>query len=211
MIKNQKSPKIIVAEVKMTRMIHNKAILVVEGVKDLRFWKVWKGIECELVCGEGKPNVEAGIAGLDSEGIGGVLGVVDDDYNAVLSHSAVSENVVSTDAHDLECLLCRSGAFRRVLAEFGDADKIERLEDREGMDVRSCLLRRAVVFGRLRAACMLIEFDVNVSAISVSRFVDRRTWNVDEEGLIGAVADGGSAGEEQLVRQSISRLAVIDS
>ena len=61
-------------------------------------------------------------------------------------------NVVATDAHDLESLIFRSSSLRSVLAEFGNAEKINRFEDNEGQDVRTALLERALVFGRLRWA-----------------------------------------------------------
>ena len=190
----------------MTRTTHDGSILIVEGVHDLRFWSVWKDTECELVCGEGKPNVEEAISDLEQEGITGVLGIVDDDYDSILRRSLNSKNLVSTDAHDLECLLCRSEALNRVLAELGDARKIIKLEKSEGGDVRVCLIRRAVVFGKVRLACMLVDVDVDVKAINVARFLDKKTWSVDGEGLMKTVSKNCSATDKDKLAKCIERL-----
>lgn len=103
-----------------------------------------------------------------------------------------SRNLVATDAHDLECLLCRSSALDTVLAEFGTAGKIERFEEAAGVDVRTGLLERTSVFGRLRWAAKLHDLDVDCSTIRVPRFIDIDTWTVDSDELVRVVSEGGS-------------------
>ena len=87
-----------------------------------------------------------------------------------------------TDAHDLECLLCRSSALDKVLAEHGDAAKIQRFE-RAGIDVRTALLERALAFGRLRWAARARPA-IALRGMAAPRFVDEDTWKVDDERLI---------------------------
>ena len=147
-----KDPGTIAAEIKMIRMDHAGAFLVVEGVADMRFWRPRRCEECALVNGEGKRNVTGGILRLDAESFGGVLGIVDDDCDSLMDVDPGTRNIARTDAHDMECLLCRSSALDKVLAEYGDESKIRRFETNAGMDVRGALLERALVFGRLRFA-----------------------------------------------------------
>ena len=91
-----------------------------------------------------------------------------------------------TDAHDLECLLCRSSALDKVLAEHGDAAKIQRFEH-AGIDVRTALLERALVFGRLRWAARARPA-IALHGMAARRFVDEDTWTVDGERLIRETA-----------------------
>ena len=145
-----KTPDILVNEIKMHRTSHNGLFLIVEGNDDVRFWTPRHHADCELVDGEGKQNVIGGIQRLDSTSFAGVLGIVDSDYDTLNGTSIESENLLATDAHDLECLLCRLSALDKVLAEYGSRPKIERFENEAGADVRTGLLERALIFGRLR-------------------------------------------------------------
>ena len=194
-----KDPGSIAAEVMMTRMVHDGAFLVVEGVTDVRFWSTRRHVTCELVDGEGKPNVVGSVQRLNAKQIEGVLGVVDDDYDSFVGTDLGTDNIVRVDAHDLESLLCRSAAFEKVLAEFGNASKIQRFEATEGEDVRSSLLRRALVFGRIRLAATLHKLEIDRAAIRVQRFVDVETWKVDQEELFRAVVGNDALGRMDLV------------
>lgn len=105
-----KTPPILANEIEMNRQMHAGAFLVLEGKDDLRFWRARHHERCELVDGEGKPNVVHALGLLDSRGFKGALGLVDSDYDAFRSSEPLSANLVTTDAHDLECVLCRSKA-----------------------------------------------------------------------------------------------------
>ena len=87
MLSGHKDPSSIAAEIKMMRLIHGGAFLVVEGANDVRFWRTRRHDTCELVDGEGKCNVVAAVHRLDGEDISGVLGIVDDDFDSLLGIS----------------------------------------------------------------------------------------------------------------------------
>ena len=195
-----KNPGIIVAEVKMER-VDDRSVLIVEGDDDDRFWRPRKHSACKLVDGEGKQNVMAAVQRLDGD-VGGVLGIVDEDYDCLIGKSLGSSNLVAVAPHDLECfLLCQAPVFDKVLAEFGTRTKIDAFEAREGSDVRTALLSRASVFGQLRwaHACGL---NLRSEEIRIPRFLDEGTWQVDREGLIRAAA----AGLEDELERCIGRL-----
>ena len=210
MVKGHKSPRTIVSEVKMIRMVHDGGVLVVEGADDMRFWRTRKHSSCELVEAEGKPNVVESLARLDAECCGGVLGVVDDDYDKLVGAEPESANLLATDAHDLECMLCRSTALDRVLVELGDPAKIASVEEMEETDIRNCLLNRALVIGKLRWAAIQFGLDVDTDAIKIARFVSIDTWLVDEEALIDTVSEGGLRCEQQSLREKIELLPGAD-
>ena len=195
-----KNPGNIVAEVKMEQ-VDDRSVLIVEGADDARFWGPLRHSACAMVDGEGKPNVMAAVQRLDGD-VGGVLGIVDEDYDCLIGKSLGSSNLVAVSPHDLECfLLCQAPALDRVLAEFGTRKKIDSFEAREGIDVPTALLRRASVFGQLRwaHACGL---DICSEEIRIPRFLDEGTWQVDREGLIRAAA----AGLEDELERCIGRL-----
>ena len=205
-----KDPGSIAAEIKMTRMVHDGAFLVVEGVNDLRFWSTRRHDACELVDGEGKFNVVGAVHRLDAEDIPGVLGIVDDDYDSLMGSSRTSRNLVATDAHDLECLLCRSPALNKVLAEFGIDRKIQEFEEAAGIGVRGGLLERAMVFGRLRWAARRHDLDIDSGAIHVPRFIDTDTWTVDGDALARAVSSGGSPHDCDVLKRHLEELPSAD-
>ena len=210
MPRGHKDPGSIAAEITMTRMVHDGAFLVVEGLDDSRFWELRRHSDCQLVDGEGKRNVIEGIRRLPPLKCPGVLGVVDDDYDSLLGVDGRFENVVVTDAHDLECLLCRSRALDMVLVEYGSRTKIRRFEEDAGVDVRAALLERATIFGRVRWAAELYGLDIRQEAIRIQRFVDMTTWAVDSEGLIRAVVKEGSADDESVVAGRVEGLPDAD-
>lgn len=209
MPKGNKTPGTLVAEIKMSRMSHYGAFLVVEGNDDVRFWTPRHHVDCELVDGEGKQNIIGGIQRLDSTSFAGVLGIVDSDYDPLTGISIESENLLLTDAHDLECLLCRSSALDRVLAEYGSRPKIERFENEAGTDVRTGLLERALVFGRLRWAAVRSHPVIDLGGFRVPRFVDEKTWAVaSKESLCQTLL--GSPGDADAMTRRIGELPEAD-
>ena len=204
-----KTPGILAAEIEMHRRVHAGAFLVVEGKDDLRFWRRWRHSDCELIDGEGKPKVVAGVRRLDSRGVKGVLGVVDSDYDTFRGEDLSSPNLVATDAHDLECVLCRSQALEAVLAERGDPSQIRRFEDDTGLAVRQSLLDRALVFGRVRLAATLWDDTQVMPELRVPRFLDEETWIVDGAALMDAVV-ARSGGDREAWENRVASFAGAD-
>ncbi len=191
-----------------TRAYQHGSILVVEGLDDMRFWHNRVQAECELVEGEGKNNVVRCMERLDGKGVRGVLGIVDSDYDAISGNSLPSTNLVSTDAHDLECVLCRSSALLSVLSELADASKVERFEAEAGHDVRTSLLQRALIFGRLRWAAVYFGFEINSINLHDHRSIDEASWTVNEQAILNFAAKPPVIAEE--LSSQISRLPLAD-
>ena len=115
--------------------------------------------------------------------------MIDSDYDVLLGGELPSDNLVATDAHDLECLLCRSPALDHVLDEHGDAGKIRRFEQETGTTVRQALLNRAVVFGSVRLAATVWRDSELRGKIHIPEFLREDTWKIDEDRLLDAVAE----------------------
>lgn len=196
----------VAAEVKMRRTQHAGSFLVLEGLDDLRFWRSRSHDGCRLIDGHGKKNVVLGLQRLDGIGFNGALGVVDSNYDYLADVPLGSNNLLSTDAHDLECMLCRSSALEAVLAEFGNDEKISRF--RQSADVRAALLERCLIFGRLRWAAQGSEPSLRLPATRA--FVDERSWSVDEDGLIDRAAGMNERVDVGVLRRHIADLPPAD-
>lgn len=197
----------VAAEVKMRRTLHAGSFLVLEGSDDLRFWRKRCHDGCRLIDGNGKQNVLIGLRRLDEIGFKGVLGVVDSNHDYLADIPLGSNNLVATDAHDLECMLCRSSALDSVLAEYGDQEKIGRFGRAHG-EVRSALLDRGLVFGRVRWAVRDLQPSWRLPALR--RFVDEKSWIVDEDGLIETTASMNGAMSAAVLRRRIADLPPVD-
>ena len=206
MVRGHKTPGMIATELKMRRLLHNGSFLILEGVDDLRFWRRRKHVECELVDGEGKPNVVGGIDRLDSVGFQGAIGVVDDDYDSLLGKRLSSPNLVTTAVHDLECLLCRSTALDKVLDEYGDIHKLQRFEKRNRQDARSALLDRSAAIGRVRWAALRLGIGIDSKTWRVPRFVAEGDWSVDDKTMLAVAAPN----HVDKLRREIDALPTVD-
>ncbi|MGH8551444.1 MAG: DUF4435 domain-containing protein [Methylococcales bacterium] len=173
----------------MSRQLHKGSFLLVEGLEDLRFWRNRiSDSDCEIIRADGKPNVLGAIQKLDSRLFSGALGVVDDDCDSLEGWLSPSSNIVVTDAWDLECMLLRSCALERVLAEFGDPEKIKRFQEQSGVSVRQRLLENGLAFGKLRWLSKRQDWGLDFGKqLKPERFLDREAWFVDAAGL---TADG---------------------
>ncbi len=165
--------------------------------------------KCELVDGGGKPNVVGCIIRLDEEKFKGALGIVDSDYDIFVGEKMGTDNIVTTDAHDLECILCRSSALDTVLAEYGDSSKIEKFQQETKKSVRTALLERAMPFGRLRLAALRRPV-IEMKKIKVPQFVEEKTWSVKCDELIRESTKSGLPEEIQELQNRVERSEVGD-
>lgn len=199
----------LVSEVLMRRASHTGSILVVEGRDDVKFWRLRRHRTCRLVDGGGKPNVISSMSRLDTIRFEGVLAVVDSNYDHLAGTVLAASNIVLTDAHDLECLLCRSTALDAVLAEHGDENKIERFEGAHG-SARTALLDRGVAFGCLRWAARQFEPSLGLAKVKPAQFIDQDTWQLDETRMVEAALRENSHVDEAALLDAISMLPAAD-
>jgi len=187
-IPSLKGPGEVEAEILMTRQAFAGAFLVLEGPDDSRFWSSrLVANQCEIVIAGGKPAVVGGVGRLDARRFRGAVGVVDDDCDRLLGNASGSANLIRTDVRDLECILVRSGAFNKVLAEFGEPRKIARFVA-SGRDIRNVLVELALPLGRLRWYSYQAGVGVDFRKLIAQRFVDEASWTFDEDALLDAAS-----------------------
>ena len=176
------------AELKMSRTGFAGSFLLVEGEDDHRFWRRRVAANaCELVIGGGKLNVEGCIERVDAQSFPGALGLVDADFSGIDGVSP-SANLIYTEHHDLEATLLQSSVFEAVLDEYGDASRIAAFEARAGHDVRTALLARGLVFGRLRWLSQRQSLSIGFADLPIARFLEPAGWRLDETDLYTVAA-----------------------
>ena len=202
MLHRHKDPAVVAAEIKMCRtQQHHGACLVVEGRDDRKFWDTRQHGDSTLVEAEGKHNVVGGIRLLDQEKFAGALGVVDSNHDHLEGQGLASKNLVATNAHDLECVMCMSTALDGVMAEHGDPKKVNDFQRKTGIGVREALLQRSLIFGNIRWAAKRFPLEIDSSHIRIPRFLDKADWTVKERYLIQVIAQKSETSETDLQRR----------
>ncbi len=206
-----KDAGVVASEVIMTRQLHSGSFLIVEGEDDYKFWspRVASGA-CELVIGNGKPNVEGALIRLDRGGFQGALGIVDDDFDILEGRSRPSPNLISTDGHDLESMLLRSPALDRLLAEYGKVKKIRKFETIHGGTILEALVERGLEFGRLRWLALRGGWSYPFRDRGPDRFLDETTWEVRRDDLHAEIMRTSVFASIEELRAALAALPAAD-
>jgi hypothetical protein len=208
-----RTPGDIEAEILMHRTTHKGSFLLVEGPDDRRFWlgRISSEADCQIIRADGKRNVVGAMEKLDARQFKGALGIVDDDCDSLEGQCYVSRNLLATDGRDLECLLLRSTALERLLAELGEPEKIRRFKQRSGVSVKARLIENGLAFGRLRWLSKRqgwgLDFD---KQLTPSRFIDRKAWSIDEANLLATTAPQAGLPDAEALRLLLDALPPAD-
>lgn len=208
---DEKTPGTIAAEVLMERMVHRGSFLLVEGDDDVRFFRPRIDDDsCHLVDCRGKRNALAAIARLDQARLRGALAVVDDDFDTLLGTVPPSLNWVRSDAADLECLLLRSPALERALAELADPNAVRQLNDAEG-SVRAALLSRGLPFGKLRWLALRRGWSLPFEQLKAANFIDATSWQVGLDALYAEGVRLGMPLSAEAIQAELAALPAADA
>jgi len=195
----------LVAEIVMQRTAWSGSFVVVEGIDDYRFWRPrCVAGNCDVLCADGKSVVLSAVSRLHERQVGGVLGLVDDDGDRWQAGPALEE-IVATDAWDLEATLLLSPVLDRLLIEFGDAERIAAFQ-RDNGPVSEALVARSISLGRIRLLDRIAGPGLDFGQLKVPRFCRSETWHFDEQALVAAVAEQGTLGTEEEIRAQLAGL-----
>lgn len=175
----------VVSEILMSRTAFAGSFFVLEGDSDSKFFSRRLAKDhSQIVIAGGKPTVCGAVMGAYHMGQSGILGVIDDDYDSICGIPTPTAHIVRTDARDIESLLLRSAALELVIHELGDHAKIAAFEAAEGITVREALVRRGLIFGKLRLLDKQNGWKFNFDNLSPGRFADTPNWAIDEFAVI---------------------------
>ena len=107
----QRDAGVILTEIRFLQNAHRKAVLLLEGETDHRFWKKFIIAEhYHLIWVGGKKTLLPVVARLDSLGSTDVVALLDCDFDRIRGCLSNSPRAAYTNAHDLETELVASSA-----------------------------------------------------------------------------------------------------
>jgi hypothetical protein len=174
-------------EVSLLRASMNGAILVVEGVMDVRLYKKFAlpVPHSRTVFADGKPLLLEAMRILEKRQTEGVLGICDADFDRVLG-LAPQSNVVSTDYHDAEVMIANSDAFEPVLAEIS----AEIIGPTSAVQVRDSLMAIAARIGRIRLWNRENDARLTFRGVNAGTFLSAG-FAFDLDGYVSKVLENG--------------------
>lgn len=185
----QRTPNEIASQIMMGNQQRQRPVLLAEGKSDVRIYCFITNHNCRLVYCQGKITVLS-VMDLVRGKHKGVVAVVDADFDRVFNQTQESEDVITTDTHDVESLIIRQSAFKGLLLKYGlyRSDFMEFHTDRlQSMAelLRQNLLECGHILGCLRLISLRASLEFDFKALShetIIRFVND-TLQVDFEAL----------------------------
>ncbi len=172
--------------VRMKRTQCPQTFVIVEGGSDKRAYEVFTDPKsCKIEIAHGKSNLLAAVETLRKDGVLGILGLADADFDRIIGTPSVKD-VVLTDLHDLECMMIVSGAFAKLIYEFGNQEKIDVFVG-SGSPLFERLSLEAEKIGILRLASIANNLELRFEGLKFHKFVNQATMVIDEGKLLDSV------------------------
>jgi Protein of unknown function (DUF4435) len=180
-----RSASSIANDIRIRRRQFGGSLVVVEGGTDATALGQMVDRElCQVVVADTKANVLTVVPLLRAEGIRGLVGIVDADFDHLVGVSRTDTDLLVTDIHDLEMVLLRSRALDRVLAARGSAAKLRRTRAQHGsVDLRPLLLGIGARVGALRLHNERAGLGWRFEGLAFEHFLDIRALEVNDEAL----------------------------
>lgn len=198
----QRDAGVILAEILFLQNAHRKAILLVEGDTDSRFWKRFLVHEhYHLIRVGGKKTLLAVVARLDSLRNMDTIALLDCDFDRIRRQLSESPRAVYTFAHDLETELLASAALEVFVSNYvtltESLRELENLRIEDG-SLLNALVKRALPFGQLRLHNELSAAKISFDAVIQSKEYFCENWMLNIGRLHGKYADAANLTLEQL-------------
>ena len=156
----------VAAHILLTRQVDpDAAWLVVEGIADDHLFDPYVDLKSRMACACGKRAVELVSDKLARWGKrDGFVGVVDQDFDALLGAPPAISPVFTTDTHDIETMcLASDEAMDAVLSEHSDRECRRKFQFDTGQSVRLAVLAAAREIGLIRLASLKKGLRLNVA------------------------------------------------
>lgn len=180
-------------QIRMRRSTFTGVFLLVEGSSDKVFYERFVNkLICQMVVISGKPSskerVIAVLGILEKSNFLGVLGIVDADFDRLVTSAHHSPNLLRTDTHDLETMLINSAALEKLLPILGSTAKISQFGN-----VRAALVKAGISIGYLRWISQCDGLNLTFNGITFSKFINKKSLELDELELIKDVKNKSQA------------------
>ena len=111
-----------------------------------------------------------------------ILGVYDARFDRLQGIRHHPQLLAITDQNDLDVTLLNSACLDRVIAEFGDQEKVHAFVARKGITIREHIQVLAHPFGCLRYLNQVLNHGVDFDELSPYRFLPSTSWELDHGG-----------------------------
>lgn len=200
----------------------NCSFLFIEGESDEKFWH--SRIEEKKCCivflasfsennkrQTGKTAVIKNIRSLNNSTIYGFLGIIDNDFDALLCLPK-ENNTCVTDTHDLETLLLRSPVvFKKMLAEFGDSQLIANFEKKIQKSIQDYLIELALPFAEIEWLKQQLQPSLELKDLHKNNTIlIPDVWYLDQTSLHLIVRDKGIDINSSASQQLLKKITNID-
>lgn len=203
-IANQIDGPTIAAEVRMERQTHKGAFLLVEGSTDIkRFERVVSEGPCSFVNCFGKPNAKEAIELLYDDGFPGALGMIDADFDRLLSRGSDHEGIVVSATHDFDLDAATTSMFERYLNEVAEQQKVNAVGGPRTL--LASLLAAIKPLTAMRFANEKHQLGYSLTSLRIDQFFDGVAIDVDA--MVDAVSWGAfsSAANKTALKDHIAR------
>ena len=195
-------PSEYVSEFILTRMTQ-KTFVMVEGNTDRALWTEYAADGCLLRPAKGKDIIIDVLKTPFVCGLKGIAGIIDSDYWLITGADELgTDNLLYDDCcPDMESLLLKSDALRKVLRHSIDADDIQQLHDFADK-LKKEAQRLAMEFGYFRLLNHLNDYGLRCNSIRFENVIDSNTLQLDEE-LVASKLAGEKPGltSEKLLKE----------
>jgi hypothetical protein len=174
--------------VRLLRTQFHGVVLFVEGASDKRVYGQFTVLSsCRVMVADGKSNVLETLDRLRD--VSGMLGIVDADFERHAHNLPLRSNVVVTDLHDLECIMCASPAFDKLLNEFGEEARVAVFREQHGESLADVIANRTATIGFLRWISICDSLELDFDELTYSHFVGRNDLKIDANSLVVEVVN----------------------
>lgn len=182
-MRNKIDAAYIANSVRMLRQVRRKStMLLVEGDTDaVLLDRYIDQNKCVVSNAYGKENVLDAILELERDGLSGICGLVDSDYDSILGHRSRSANIIASKHHDLDLMLFFSAALELYLLHYSDKDKVKKTNKSIKGGIRALVLASARVFGSTRFVSHRDGLNLVFRNLDYHKLVDTRTLAVSED------------------------------
>ena len=189
------------SEARMARSLDPRAVLVVEGATDARFFERFVDHEhCYVLAAHDRKRAVAVLRLLNAGQFPGVLAIIDADFGRITGALEAETNILFCDGHDLEMMLIRSKSFERVVGEHCSATKLSvLLKTRKPEMLLSTLLAQVCQpLGAFLLVSLREDLGLKFEDLTFKDFVDNESLNIDLPQLIRSVMNKSSLHDSQL-------------
>jgi hypothetical protein len=177
----------VAAQIRLIRQTHRGSILLLEGEKDDRVFRRLTDESCDIEVGFGRAQVIEALDLLEEDGFGGVVAVIDADFDRIIGASYNLENLCLTDCHDLDITIFMSPALDRFIAEYADPNLFNSVMKGDVDDLRSRLLNAAIELSCCRLASHRHSLRIYFKDVRLFEFISSTELTIDMEQLVMAL------------------------